>query len=148
MSVVKSERGSSPANPNFLAEFRNYRKNLISFVNRNLGFKTEEYDQFIIDHYKSLLLDLLNKTGMNLLLANTIFLDSEEGLQARRRYFVVSKSICFAIIDILQTILTLTNSNVGFLEEEIESIYLEIKYINGILKSDKARLKNLKLKGL
>lgn len=101
----------------------------------------DRYPSWIIDKFRNECLDILCKIGIELELANNIFISSMAEYDERRIHWDLAIGYCHALKDKFHEILSVFQVKVGAYMVVAELLEKEIQLIKGIRKSDTTRSK-------
>ena len=92
---------------------------------------------WLIDKWKSQIMTALDRLGIEIELANNIYITSIDEYTERRRHWNNAIGWCHILIKKYQQIISCLNVKLGAYDIVIGELYMEIKLLKGVRKSDR-----------
>lgn len=99
--------------------------------------ESEKYGIWIIEHWKDSLMEATRRLGIELELANNIYITIDDEYIERRRHWNNAIGWCHVLKNTLREIIECLNVKVGAYEILIGRLWKEISLLKGLRKSDK-----------
>lgn len=133
MSVLKNNRGESKA------EFLYNARQLQIYTIRKATHFPKRYTFYISQHLVDLATDIYNDVKI----ANSIYVTNQHEAQIRKDFFIKAKAKCMALVSQVELAAEIFSIQPETMEEWMGMVDAETSLIDGVVKSDKDRYKNL-----